>query len=314
MFNEVIFYKINSIYEQLDFVMREILKQDFKNVLISIPNNQDIDKIMRYLNERKFKYSFNISSKAPTIVIGNGKNNHNEDVIFYLLYDFIQDKQKFLESLTKTKKNIIMFKDLTKEDKIYIESRNYQIDYRESEFLKEFLSFQVETEAENEGETTGSDNNIHINRMHIMNKEIRNKFLETFLVAEEDINIISPWMNTSVVDNKLIEMMENALKRNIKIKIVYGIGENDDERNKRSEKVASVLIDKFKIYGDLFKIQKSNIHYKLLLCDEKFAIAGSYNFLSYLGDYDGSDNRIEGADYIVDKQYIIEKRNIFFNF
>ena len=61
-------------------------------------------------------------------------------------------------------------------------------------------------------------------------------------------------------------------------------------------------------------MKKTNTHYKLLICDDKFAISGSYNLLSFRGDYDYNDNRSEGAEYINNKETIIKRREYYFNF
>ena len=44
-------------------------------------------------------------------------------------------------------------------------------------------------------------------------------------------------------------------------------------------------------------ITRDNIHYKLVLCDEKFKLEGGYNYLSFVGDYENKSTRKEGSPF-----------------
>ncbi|MGL6105121.1 phospholipase D-like domain-containing protein, partial [Romboutsia sp.] len=154
--------------------------------------------------------------------------------------------------------------------------------------------------------------------IHLKDKEIREKFIYAIENAIYELNIASPWMNNRVVDDSLIRKMENCLKKGTTIKIVYGMGDdssrNDNRsRDNKSDKVAQELNDRFRYYNGRFKIKKVNSHYKLLICDEKFFLEGSYNFLSFDGKYK-DDVRSEGATYNTDLKMIRELRGLYFNF
>lgn len=148
---------------------------------------------------------------------------------------------------------------------------------------------------------------------YLKNEEIRKQFLDTFTIAEDEINIISPWMNENVVDDKLVALMANALERGVIIKIIYGIGNQDDNRSKRSDKMADKLKNRFSHYGDRMSIKRSNTHIKMLLCDNKYMMMGSYNFLSFRGDYQGDDLRKETVKYQVDSVTIAQERLKYFS-
>lgn len=310
MNDNTIFYRCKNIEEQLIVVIREILKLEFKNVTINIPKKENIDYVLSFFNKRKFKYSTNkIGGNLPVVKINNSVNIENEYTNFYIMYDNINYEENFIDELKKINNelNIVTFINLTDNDKQKLIENKFKIyDYRKS----------FKTQVKTKNTKIYKDKNIDkvcIDN-HLVNNQIRNKFIETFFIAEKEIDIISPWISECVVDEQFIELMESALRRNVKIKILYGIGGNLDERNKKSETIASVLINKFQKYGDLFKIKKGNIHYKLLLCDEKFLISGSYNFLSFKGDYEGNDNRIEGAEYIKNEEDIKLKRDRYFSY
>lgn len=154
--------------------------------------------------------------------------------------------------------------------------------------------------------------------VHLKNEEIREKLIYAIDNTLYELNIASPWMNDYVVNDNLIMKIEKCLKRGATIKIVYGM-EGSSNRNKnsnrdnRSDKVAAKLKDRLSNYKDRFKIMKVNSHHKLLICDESFCLEGSYNFLSFSGNYE-EDVRAEGATYYTDLKLIRELRNLYFNF
>ena len=137
--------------------------------------------------------------------------------------------------------------------------------------------------------------------IHLQNEEIRKMFLRSFMIAETEIDIISPWMNFSVVNSSLINLMKQALKRGVLIRIIYGLHPSSDEynqiRSERSDQVAARLMESFAVFGDAFKIARDNIHYKLVLCDEKYKLEGGYNYLSFTGDYSDPNTRREGSPF-----------------
>jgi len=152
--------------------------------------------------------------------------------------------------------------------------------------------------------------------MHLKNEEIRKMFLKSFLIAESEIDIISPWMNFSVVNDALINLMRQALERGVSIRIIYGLQSSSDEYNQirsdKSDQVAERLRTSFAEFGDLFRVSRDNIHYKLVLCDEKFKLEGGYNYLSFSGDYSDSNTRREGSPFGRDANEIRYLRKEYF--
>lgn len=146
----------------------------------------------------------------------------------------------------------------------------------------------------------------------LMNKELKPIFLNTFLVAEKEIDIICPWINGLVVNEKLINLLKQALSRGVRIKITYGIGnDGDDARQKTSEKTVDMLKKRFS-WSPLLFFNKGNTHIKCLICDDKYMMCGSYNFLSFAADYDDNDVRDEGVEYIVNRDQIVQRRKQLF--
>ena len=117
--------------------------------------------------------------------------------------------------------------------------------------------------------------------------------------AQKSLYIISPWMNNYVVNDQFKNQLIELLKRNVEIRIIYGINSphNSDERDVRTEKIAKELREIGKKYNNLLRLKHGHTHEKLLICDEKYYMNGSYNFLSYSPDGDGYF-RNEGCTYI----------------
>lgn len=142
----------------------------------------------------------------------------------------------------------------------------------------------------------------------LRNEKIREMFLASFSIAEDEIDIISPWINGSVVNDNLKSLMENVLERGVRIRIKYGIGDGEDRRSQTSEDTVEELRRRFSHYKDRLMIRNTNTHEKLLLCDDKYMMFGSYNFLSFAGDYEGTDIRAESVRYDVNKTVIAQQR------
>ena len=152
------------------------------------------------------------------------------------------------------------------------------------------------------------------NSRYLKNYEIREKFIEALKITKVELDIISPWISEWIFENDFINLLKDALKRGSTIKIVYGIGDGSDYRGQKSINNAEKLKKILNNYHENFKITKGNTHNKLILCDNKFFVQGSFNFLSFKGTYDGTDVRDEGAIYSENESIIKDFRKQHFNF
>ena len=83
-------------------------------------------------------------------------------------------------------------------------------------------------------------------------------------------------------------------------------------RSRRSDQVADLLRRRFADKGNQLQIRRDNIHYKLVLCDEKYKLEGGYNYLSFVGNYSEVDLRREGSPFGRDNQEIKHLRKLYF--
>jgi len=118
--------------------------------------------------------------------------------------------------------------------------------------------------------------------------ETQEKFAETLKTVKSKILIESPWIKRATL--KYINSIENALKKGVKVIILYGIESNDEHHYGTMEKLRN-LESKYKKNFHLIHLpshfeEKQNYkmtgtHRKLIIKDNDYYIQGSFNFLSF---------------------------------
>lgn len=164
-------------------------------------------------------------------------------------------------------------------------------------------------------ERKAPDENLHYPNVEcfLMNEQLKPMFTNTFAIAEDEIDLICPWLSRAVINEEFISLVHKAIARGVTVKIIYGIGTDDsNERQRQSEQVAAMLKTRFS-WTDRLHLRKDNTHIKYLICDEKYMMCGSYNLLSFTADYEGNDIRDEGMEYIIDRNQIIQRRRQLFS-
>lgn len=147
----------------------------------------------------------------------------------------------------------------------------------------------------------------------LKNNEIRSCFMQSFEVAEKRLDIICPWISSSVVNVDLLDRIHRALGRGVMIRIKYGINSSSlDIRSRESDELAAKLEKMFGQTGK-FKIIKGNTHIKYLSCDSKFQMIGSYNFLSFAGNYEKDNVRDEFVEVKTNASEIEQNRRRLFS-
>lgn len=115
------------------------------------------------------------------------------------------------------------------------------------------------------------------------------KFHEALHTAKKNLYIISPWMNSYVVNHEFEEQIKVLLKRNVDIHIRYGIdGKNaeDDKRMVRTEIIAEKLRNLGEGLEGHISVIRDHTHEKVIMWDDQHFLLGSYNFLSYSAESD----------------------------
>jgi phosphatidylserine/phosphatidylglycerophosphate/cardiolipin synthase-like enzyme len=120
--------------------------------------------------------------------------------------------------------------------------------------------------------------------------------------ARKRVLIVSPWIRFEVVDDALVGRFRRLLDRGIELWIGHGItkeggyragwkGEQDRDSERKLERLGDD-------YGELFHMTRfGDTHAKILVCDSRFSIITSFNWLSFRGD-EQLDFRDERGYYV----------------
>lgn len=128
----------------------------------------------------------------------------------------------------------------------------------------------------------------------ICNQEIKQWFDRALVESKKELDILSPWLASNVVNEKFYNKIEILLERGVVVKILYGIKERSKGKSvdEKTKDVAIVMEKRFSKYKN-FHLEETNSHGKMLLCDDSFYIITSYNFLSFSGNYKQKHTRGE---------------------
>lgn len=135
--------------------------------------------------------------------------------------------------------------------------------------------------------------------------QIRDYLFRALKEAKNRLMIVSPWIKKNVVNEEFISILEQALIRKVEVYIIYGIKGSSFQNDNWSIKELEKLSDRYKNFN--FN-QTQNSHRKQIVCDDKFAIIASFNFLSFRAD-PNLTYRDELGVVLRDKQTIEESFN-----
>ena len=270
-----------SCYDLCSFILRN----DYRNGMIISESGLFLDKLSEYMKKTQMPNSYYMntcrSNKTGFILVD--KHNASKVLDSEVLHEFQE----------------------------LISQKGYSLNYCVFEGDLYFFTIKLKSEY------AKIDLSMSEIPLHLRNHEIKEMFLESFRIAESEIDICSPWMSKKVVNKQLVRLMREALFRNVKIKILYGLDTNSDEfniyRSNTSDMVAELLKKEFSdFYLKTFFIQRDNIHYKVVLCDNKFKLEGSFNYLSFDGEYIDESVRKEGSPFGTNINEILEIRRHYF--
>jgi len=134
---------------------------------------------------------------------------------------------------------------------------------------------------------------------YLTDKKIRPRFLEALKRAEQDVLIISPWVNKDVVDTNFINILKELAKKRVMVLMGWGIKEKEEDEYESMEpykrKGFNHIKDSLRSIYTPEKVQSVALvwlgrhHSKDILIDRRIHMCGSHNWLSYRGD-----NRVRG--------------------
>ncbi|WP_373542047.1 phospholipase D-like domain-containing protein [Chamaesiphon sp.] len=125
-------------------------------------------------------------------------------------------------------------------------------------------------------------------------EESRQVFLDALPQSQERLILVCPWLTNYAIDPDVRDLIINALERGVSIDIGWGHLKdvnNDRSRLSKAELLkpgkqkwlynAIPLLDKLQAeYPNLLNLKVLGTHEKFLVCDRKFAMLGSHNYLT----------------------------------
>jgi len=165
-----------------------------------------------------------------------------------------------------------------------IAEKEFAIDDADSQKQIQDLKRQIDgLKAEREKVQTDLDSIVI---RHLEVHEHRPLFSKSLEAATDRLLIISPWITDRVLNNLRLQKIRALVDRGVDVFIGYGIGEDNNQRpgKDRGEQAIKFLSDLAYKKENLHFKELGDTHAKILLVDDKYAVIGSFNWLSFEGD------------------------------
>jgi hypothetical protein len=120
-------------------------------------------------------------------------------------------------------------------------------------------------------------------------KEIRDKFISSFQETKRKMLMVSPWISNIVVDREMLSRLQEFAKQGKTLYISWGIAKSIEQEDRQPSKELLNTLNSIK-HNDgtqaVFVRWFGNQHNKEIIMDTNTHLLGSYNWLSYRGEYD----------------------------
>ena len=141
----------------------------------------------------------------------------------------------------------------------------------------------------------------------------RKKLLETIDNSQNTLIIISGWARENAMNDEFRNKIKKALNRGVNIFLGYGYKGYSEEENEKhriaSKKVINDLQERSSDISSIGLLRSRYYpeHSKILICDDQYAIYGSFNWLSNKGEYSKNN---ETSCVIFDNQIIKKEMDL----
>jgi hypothetical protein len=118
--------------------------------------------------------------------------------------------------------------------------------------------------------------------------EHRTYLQRAFDEAKSRVLIISPWIKHEVVDGEFLATLRQVLDRGVELWVGYGLDPERPRKGKKGDLDADALSELRNLqrrFDSTFRLHRlGDTHAKVLICDSRFSIVTSFNWLSFKGD------------------------------
>ena len=154
-----------------------------------------------------------------------------------------------------------------------------------------------------------------VKRVEILKTPIshRKKLLETIDQSQSTLIIISGWARENAMNDEFRNRIKNALNRGVNIFLGYGYKGFSEEENEKHRVASKKVINDLQEWSSnivsigLLRSRYYPEHSKILICDDQFAIYGSFNWLSNKGEFSKNN---ETSCIVFDKEIIKKEMNL----
>jgi hypothetical protein len=107
---------------------------------------------------------------------------------------------------------------------------------------------------------------------------------EALETSAERILLLSPWLRAAVIDDTFLEKLAAALERRVEVYLGWGMSVSETTSPDADKRVLEALT-KLSSQHERFHFKRlGRTHAKVLICDRRFIVVTSFNWLSFKGD------------------------------
>ena len=130
----------------------------------------------------------------------------------------------------------------------------------------------------------------------IKTEEHRPLLLEAIDKAQSQLTLVSAWIGPDAFDAGLRRKLIWAMERGVQVRIAWGLGTAHGPGAGRNITRGNNALDELRrripnSMRDRLTVKRTETHEKFIICDDRFCVWGSFNWLSYRGELDGGYRR-----------------------
>lgn len=102
--------------------------------------------------------------------------------------------------------------------------------------------------------------------------------------SQSRLLLISPWLRAGVIDSDFLVSVEQVLERGVEFFLGWGMSAKEEGRGDADKEILRKLTALSKRYKNFHLKRLGRTHAKVLICDRRFIVVTSFNWLSFKGD------------------------------
>lgn len=102
--------------------------------------------------------------------------------------------------------------------------------------------------------------------------------------STERILLLSPWLRAAVIDDTFLKKLTAALERGVEVYLGWGMSASETASPDADKRVLEALTKLSSLHERFHFKRLGRTHAKVLICDRRFIVVTSFNWLSFKGD------------------------------